>query len=136
MQRMGESDTLQKGRSAFGRRSWAEAYDLLSVVRDDAAADPPGLLPARSQMAFSLGWHIVLASFGVAYPLMIWVVHRRGEDIVWQYRVPGDAGEAERYEFPTAPVQPREGRGYQLFAEGENEPGEGLKQGTDEDTID
>lgn len=41
-------------------------------------ADPPGLLPARQQMAFSLGWHIVLASFGVAFPVMIWVVHRRG----------------------------------------------------------
>jgi cytochrome d ubiquinol oxidase subunit I len=40
--------------------------------------DPPGLLPAREQMALSLGWHIVLACFGVAFPAMIWVVHRRG----------------------------------------------------------
>src|SRR3954462_13753668 len=39
---------------------------------------PPGLLPAREQMALSLGWHIVLASFGVAFPTMIFVVHRRG----------------------------------------------------------
>ncbi|MEV3961325.1 cytochrome ubiquinol oxidase subunit I [Nocardia sp. NPDC050193] len=39
---------------------------------------PPGLLPARQQMAFSLGWHIVLACFGVAFPAMIYVVHRRG----------------------------------------------------------
>jgi cytochrome bd ubiquinol oxidase subunit I len=30
------------------------------------------------QMAFSLGSHIVLACFGVAFPAMIWVVHRRG----------------------------------------------------------
>jgi cytochrome bd ubiquinol oxidase subunit I len=30
------------------------------------------------QMAFSLGAHIVLACFGVAFPAMIWVVHRRG----------------------------------------------------------
>ncbi|WP_459546773.1 cytochrome ubiquinol oxidase subunit I [Nocardia sp. X0981] len=44
-----------------------------------AAGDgPPGLLPARQQMAFSLGWHIILACFGVAFPAMIFVVHRRG----------------------------------------------------------
>jgi cytochrome d ubiquinol oxidase subunit I len=29
-------------------------------------------------MALSLGWHIVLASFGVAFPTLIFVVHRRG----------------------------------------------------------
>jgi cytochrome d ubiquinol oxidase subunit I len=39
---------------------------------------PPGLLPAREQMALSLGWHIILACFGVAFPSMIYVVHRRG----------------------------------------------------------
>ncbi len=39
---------------------------------------PPGLLPAREQMALSLGWHIVLACFGVAFPTMIYVLHRRG----------------------------------------------------------
>lgn len=45
----------------------------------ELAADvPPGLAPARQQMALSLGWHIVLACFGVAFPAMIWVVHRRG----------------------------------------------------------
>ena len=44
-----------------------------------AASDgPPGLLPAREQMALSLGWHIILACFGVAFPAMIYVVHRRG----------------------------------------------------------
>ncbi len=43
-----------------------------------AASDPSGLLPARDQMALSLGWHIVLACFGVALPSMIFVVHRRG----------------------------------------------------------
>ncbi|WP_246298441.1 cytochrome ubiquinol oxidase subunit I [Nocardioides panaciterrulae] len=42
------------------------------------AAEPPGLMPAREQMAVSLGWHIVLACFGVAFPAMIYVVHRRG----------------------------------------------------------
>jgi cytochrome d ubiquinol oxidase subunit I len=39
---------------------------------------PAGLLPAREQMALSLGWHIILACFGVAFPTMIYVVHRRG----------------------------------------------------------
>jgi cytochrome d ubiquinol oxidase subunit I len=42
------------------------------------AEEPAGLLPAREQMALSLGWHIVLACFGVAFPTMIFVVHRRG----------------------------------------------------------
>jgi cytochrome bd ubiquinol oxidase subunit I len=43
-----------------------------------ATQDPAGLLPARQQMALSLGWHIILACFGVALPAMIFVVHRRG----------------------------------------------------------
>jgi len=41
-------------------------------------ADPPGLFPARQQMAVSLGWHIILACFGVAFPTMIYLAHRRG----------------------------------------------------------
>ena len=44
----------------------------------DLATENGGLLPARNQMALSLGWHIILASFGVAFPAMIFVVHRRG----------------------------------------------------------
>ena len=48
---------------------------LASLV---AAEEPSSLLAARWQMALSLGWHIVLACFGVALPAMIWVVHRRG----------------------------------------------------------
>jgi cytochrome bd ubiquinol oxidase subunit I len=32
---------------------------------------PPGLLPAREEMAVSLGFHIILSSFGVAFPAMI-----------------------------------------------------------------
>src|SRR4051812_2727719 len=39
---------------------------------------PPGLLPARQQMAVSLGFHIVLACFGVAFPALIFAVHARG----------------------------------------------------------
>ena len=42
------------------------------------ASEPPGLLPARQQMAVSLGWHIILACFGVAFPTMIFVMYRRG----------------------------------------------------------
>src|ERR1700752_2008267 len=43
-----------------------------------AADAPPGLLPAREQMAMSLGWHIILACFGVAFPMMIFVMDRGG----------------------------------------------------------
>jgi cytochrome bd ubiquinol oxidase subunit I len=42
-----------------------------------AAAAPPGLLPAREQMALSLGFHIILACFGVAFPAIIFLMHRR-----------------------------------------------------------
>ena len=51
----------------------SEAVTLLAGTEG-----PPGLLPARQQMAFSLGWHIILACFGVAFPAIIFVVHRRG----------------------------------------------------------
>src|SRR6201998_1035144 len=47
----------------------------VTVLPSDA---PPGLLPARQQMAASLGFHIILACFGVAFPTMIYVMHRRG----------------------------------------------------------
>jgi cytochrome d ubiquinol oxidase subunit I len=36
------------------------------------------LVAARSQMALSLGFHIVLSCFGVAFPTLIYLVHRRG----------------------------------------------------------
>ena len=49
--------------------------DTIVVLASDA---PAGLLPARQQMAVSLGCHIVLACFGVAFPAMIYVMHRRG----------------------------------------------------------
>jgi cytochrome d ubiquinol oxidase subunit I len=54
--------------------------DLVGVATHvlTSSNGPPGLLPARQQMALSLGWHIVLACFGVAFPTMIYVVHRRG----------------------------------------------------------
>lgn len=45
---------------------------MLAILASDA------LLPARNQMALSLGWHIVLACFGMAFPAMIFVLHRKG----------------------------------------------------------
>lgn len=50
-------------------------FEALQVLVSEA---PSGLLPARNQMALSLGWHIILACFGVAFPSMIFVVHWRG----------------------------------------------------------
>jgi cytochrome d ubiquinol oxidase subunit I len=47
---------------------------MLRTLADQSGA----LLPARWQMSISLGSHIVLACFGVAFPAVIWVVHRRG----------------------------------------------------------
>ena len=43
---------------------------LTSLV---TTADPAGLLPARGQMALSLGWHIVLACFGKAQWFLVCV---------------------------------------------------------------
>ena len=48
---------------------------LLRVLTAD---EPAGLLPAREQMAMTLGWHIILACFGVGFPAMILVMHWRG----------------------------------------------------------
>ncbi|MDT5096767.1 MAG: cytochrome bd ubiquinol oxidase subunit, partial [Mycobacterium sp.] len=50
-------------------------HDVLLFV---AGSAPPDLLPARQQMAVTLGFHIVLASFGLAFPALIFVVHWRG----------------------------------------------------------
>jgi cytochrome d ubiquinol oxidase subunit I len=50
----------------------------IEVIQLLTADAPSGLLPARNQMALSLGWHIILACFGVAFPTMIFVVHWRG----------------------------------------------------------
>lgn len=52
--------------------------NLSAEIITALATDPPGLVPARNQMAISLGWHIILACFGVALPAMIFVVHWRG----------------------------------------------------------
>ena len=36
------------------------------------------LLPARSQMAFTLGFHIILACIGVAFPAMMLIANGSG----------------------------------------------------------
>lgn len=51
----------------------------------DVAAVPPDLLAARSQMAFTLGFHIVLACLGVALPAIVLIADaigiRRGDAV-------------------------------------------------------
>src|SRR5215217_104467 len=42
------------------------------------AADPAQLLPAREQMAFTLGFHIVLVPFGVAFTFLMLIANYRG----------------------------------------------------------
>jgi cytochrome d ubiquinol oxidase subunit I len=42
------------------------------------AADPSNLLPAREQMAFTLGFHIILVPFGVAFTFITMVANWRG----------------------------------------------------------
>ncbi|AWW35910.1 cytochrome ubiquinol oxidase subunit I [Streptomyces cadmiisoli] len=42
------------------------------------AVEPPQLLPARLQMAFTLGFHIILVPFGVAFTFMMLICQYRG----------------------------------------------------------
>ncbi len=42
------------------------------------AVDPPQLLPAREQMALTLGFHIILVPFGVAFTFLMMVANYRG----------------------------------------------------------
>jgi cytochrome d ubiquinol oxidase subunit I len=43
-----------------------------------AAADPSQLIPAREQMAFTLGFHIILVPFGVAFTVFMLIANYRG----------------------------------------------------------
>jgi cytochrome bd ubiquinol oxidase subunit I len=47
-------------------------------VAGSAAAEPSQMLPAREQMAFTLGFHIVLVPFGVAFTFLMLVANYRG----------------------------------------------------------
>jgi cytochrome d ubiquinol oxidase subunit I len=51
---------------------WLDAQAVL------AAGEPAQLLPARVQMAFTLGFHIVLVPFGVAFTFIMLVANYRG----------------------------------------------------------
>src|SRR3954462_2551643 len=42
------------------------------------AANPSQLLPAREQMAFTLGFHIILVPFGVAFTFLMLIANYRG----------------------------------------------------------
>jgi cytochrome d ubiquinol oxidase subunit I len=58
------------------------AMEALGMSEILALAVPSDLFPARMQMALSLGWHIVVACFGVGFPAMVvfaeWRSHPRG----------------------------------------------------------
>ena len=49
---------------------------LMAYLAD--AGDPAQLLPARQQMAFTLGFHIILVPFGVAFTFLMLVANYRG----------------------------------------------------------
>ncbi|GAA1262755.1 hypothetical protein GCM10009609_27170 [Pseudonocardia aurantiaca] len=59
-----------------GRDSEADV-DQIELVLADAAEN---LLPARMQMAVSLGWHIIFVYFGLTLPVIVvfteWRAHR------------------------------------------------------------
>jgi cytochrome d ubiquinol oxidase subunit I len=50
---------------------------VIAAVGDVLAAASQ-LAPARSQMAFTLGFHIILASLGVAFPAIMLIANYRG----------------------------------------------------------
>jgi cytochrome bd ubiquinol oxidase subunit I len=50
----------------------------MSVVIGALLHEPSQLLPARTQMAFTLGFHIILVPFGVAFTFITLLAHRRG----------------------------------------------------------
>src|ERR671914_2617 len=60
-----------------------EALVTSGMVGVLAQAVPPDLFHARMQMALSLGWHIVVACFGVGFPAMVlfaeWRSHRSAD---------------------------------------------------------
>src|SRR5688572_31756738 len=49
-------------------------FELPQLIADSSS----NLLAARNQMAFTLGFHIVLACFGVAFPAMMLIAEYRG----------------------------------------------------------
>jgi cytochrome bd ubiquinol oxidase subunit I len=51
---------------------------VLASLADSVGANPAQLLPAREQMAFTLGFHIILVPFGVAFTFLMLVANFRG----------------------------------------------------------
>src|SRR3954469_20754690 len=58
---------------------------LMAQGMTPLAADPSQLVPAREQMAFTLGFHIILVPFGVAFTFLMLIANyrgiRRGDDV-------------------------------------------------------
>jgi cytochrome bd ubiquinol oxidase subunit I len=58
----------------------------MTAIEFVTAGGAENLLPARTQMALSLGWHIVFACFGIAFPAIVvfteWLGHRRGDAVL------------------------------------------------------
>jgi cytochrome d ubiquinol oxidase subunit I len=54
------------------------AKELAAGLLSAAPADPAQLLPARQQMAFTLGFHIILVPFGIALTTLMLVANWRG----------------------------------------------------------
>ncbi len=50
----------------------------LNLLDSGVVATESNLIYARWLMALSLGFHIILSCFGVAFPVLIWLAHRRG----------------------------------------------------------
>jgi len=53
---------------------------VLADVASFAASSQ--LAPARSQMAFTLGFHIILASLGVAFPAFMLIANYRDVEVI------------------------------------------------------
>jgi cytochrome d ubiquinol oxidase subunit I len=51
---------------------------LMAQGMTPLAADPSQLVPAREQMAFTLGFHIILVPFGVAFTFLMLIANYRG----------------------------------------------------------
>src|SRR5205823_3893262 len=58
-----------------GRRWWPV---LTEQVLAGAASSGNVVIPARSQMGASFGFHIVFSCFGVAFPAIVLIAHWRG----------------------------------------------------------
>src|SRR5262249_3649128 len=81
-----ESGTPRRHRGRFVAHLLAPALvPILSPVFPPAvpflaeAATPGDFAAARTQMGFSLGWHIIIASFGVAMPAITLFMDWRGQ---------------------------------------------------------